>query len=148
MVHALPVLDYLRQVAPGIEIDWVVEEANREVLEGHPLIRKVHLVRTRAWRRTFLSLKTWREMAAVRKELRDARYDIAFDLQGNIKSGLITWLSGTERRYGFDRDEVREALNVIFTSDQVPLRRQDSHVSTRALRVVSVPFGRDYAGMR
>ncbi|HEY6872626.1 MAG TPA: lipopolysaccharide heptosyltransferase I [Geobacteraceae bacterium] len=147
IVHALPVLDYLHQVSPGVEIDWVVEEGNRDVLDGHPLIRTVHLVRTRAWRTHLSSLATWREMAAVRRALRKARYDIVFDLQGNFKSGLITWLSGTERRYGFDRDDVREPLNLIFTNNQVPLRRQDSHVSARALRVVSVPFGRDYAAM-
>jgi len=148
VVHALPVLDYLHQVSPGIEIDWVVEEGNRELLEGNSLLRKVHLVRTRAWRQNLLSLKNWREIAKVKKELDDAHYDITFDLQGNLKSGLITWLSGSERRYGFDRDNVREPLNLIFTNNQVPLRRQDSHVSARALRVVSVPFGKDYAGMK
>ncbi|HEX8960845.1 MAG TPA: lipopolysaccharide heptosyltransferase I, partial [Geobacteraceae bacterium] len=148
VVHALPVLDYLHQVAPGIQIDWVVEEANREVLEGHPLIRTVHLVRTRVWRKHLRSLATWQEMAAVRRALKAAQYDIVFDLQGNFKSGLITWLSGCERRYGFDRDDVRESLNLFFTNNQVPLRRQDSHVSARALRVVSVPFGRDYGAMQ
>lgn len=148
VVHTLPVLDYLRQAAPGIEIDWVVEEGNRDIVEGHPLLRRVHLVRTRAWRQALLSLKTWREISKIKGELRDAHYDIVFDLQGNFKSGLITWLSGSERRYGFDRDDVRESLNLIFTNNQVPLRRQDSHVSTRALRVASAPFGKDYAGMK
>jgi heptosyltransferase-1 len=148
VVHTLPVLDYLQQVSPGIEIDWVVEEGNQEVLEGHPLIRKVHLVRTRAWRKAPFSFKTWQETAKVKRELQERRFDISFDLQGNFKSGLITWLSGAQRRYGFDRDGVREPLNLIFTNNQVPLRRQDSHVSARALRVVSVPFGKDYTGMR
>ena len=36
IVHALPVLDYLKQVSSGIEVDWVVEEHCRSVLEGHP----------------------------------------------------------------------------------------------------------------
>ncbi len=148
IVHTLPVLDYLHQVAPGVEIDWVVEEGNREVLEGHSLLRKVHLVRTRAWRHSLHSLKTWQEMAAVRRELCARQFDIAFDLQGNFKSGLITWLSGAKRRYGFDRDDVREPLNLIFTNNQVPLRRQDRHVTERALRVATVPFGKDYTGMR
>jgi heptosyltransferase-1 len=148
VVHTLPVLDYLRQVDPGIEIDWVVEEGNREIVEGHPHVSKVHLIRTRAWRRAPLSVTTWREVSRAKRELRERNFDIAFDLQGNLKSGLITWLSGAERRYGFDRDDVREPLNLIFTNNQVPLRRQDSHVSARALRVVSVPFGRDYPGMK
>lgn len=147
IVHALPVLDYLHQVTPGIEIDWIVEEGNREVLEGHPLISEVHVVKTRTWRKALLSRQTWREMSLVRRKLQDARYDIVFDLQGNFKSGLITWLSGCGRRYGFDRVDVREPLNLLFTNNHVPLRRQDYHVSSRALRVVSVPFGRDYAAM-
>jgi heptosyltransferase I len=148
VVHTLPVLEYLHQVNPGIEIDWVVEEENRDIVEGHPLLRRVHLVRTRAWRKDPLSKRTWQEVSKVKRELCESRFDIIFDLQGNFKSGLITWLSGAERRYGFDRDDVREALNLIFTNNQVPLRRQDSHVATRALRVVSVTFGRDYTGMK
>lgn len=148
MVHTLPVLDYLHQVSPGIEIDWVVEEGNQDIIEGHPLLRKVHMVRTRVWRQSPFSHKTWREINKIRGDLLEAHYDIIFDLQGNFKSGLITWLSGSERRYGFDRDDVREPLNLIFTNNQVPLRRQDSHVSARTLRVVSVPFGKDYTGMK
>jgi lipopolysaccharide heptosyltransferase I len=147
VIHALPVLDFLHQVSPGIEIDWIVEKGNREILEGNPLIRKLHLVNTRAWRRKLLSIGTWREIGAVRKELLSAHYDIAFDLQGNFKSGLITWLSGTSRRYGFDRDAVREQPNLLFTTNQVPLRRQDSHITARSLRIVSVPFGKDYQGL-
>jgi len=148
VVHTLPVLEYLHQVNPGIEIDWVVEEENRDIVEGHPLLRRVHLVRTRAWRKAPFSKRTWQEVSKVKRALREANYDITFDLQGNFKSGLITWLSAAERRYGFDRDDVREALNLIFTNNQVPLRRQDSHVAMRALRVVSVTFGRDYTGMK
>ena len=147
IIHALPVLDYLHQVSPGVEIGWVVEEGNRDVLEGHPLLRRLHVIRTRAWRRDPLCDTTRREITAVRRDLRDADYDIAFDLQGNIKSGIVTWLSGARRRYGFDRDGARESLNLLFTTNQVPLRRQDHHISHRSLRVVSVPFGRDYAGM-
>lgn len=147
IVHALPVLDYLHQVSPGIEIDWVVEEGNRELLEGNPLIRRVYTVRTRAWRRRPFSSETRREVMALRNAFLEREYDIVFDLQGNLKSGLITYFSGAERRYGFDREGARESLNLLFTNNQAPLRRQDQHVSARSLRVVSVPFGRDYAGM-
>ncbi|MEI8241352.1 MAG: lipopolysaccharide heptosyltransferase I, partial [Actinomycetota bacterium] len=51
IIHALPVLDYLRQAVPGVEIDWVVEEQNKAILEGHPLIRNVISVNTRTWRK-------------------------------------------------------------------------------------------------
>ena len=51
IIHALPVLDYLHQVMPGIEVDWVVEEPFRDILEGNPLISRLHVVRTKVWRK-------------------------------------------------------------------------------------------------
>lgn len=144
IVHALPVLDYLHQVAPGAEIDWVVEAPYRDLLEGHPQLRQVYTVRTKAWRARPFAPATWREASALRRELLDRSYDLAFDLQGNIKSGIIARLSGAERRYGFDAGGVRETPNLMFTTHQVPLRPEDSHIASRALRVASAPFGRDY----
>lgn len=147
VINALPVLDYLHASVPGIEVDWVVEEENRDILEGNPLLRQLHVIRTRAWSRDPLSDTTRSEIAAVRRDLREASYFVAYDLQGDIKSGIITWLSGAPRRYGFDRDGVQKSFNLFFTTNQVPLRRQDYHLSHRFLRLVSVPLGRDYAGV-
>jgi heptosyltransferase-1 len=145
IVHALPVLDYLHRIVPGIEIDWVVEEAFRAVLEGNPLLARLHVVRTKAWRKRLFTPGTWREIAQIRAALTEKPYDIVFDIQGNIKSGLIAWFSGCKRRYGFDDNGVREAQNLHFTTNHVPLRKQDYHVTDRSLRVVSIPFGKDYS---
>lgn len=146
IVHALPVLDYLHQASPDIEVDWVVEERFREILDGNPLVSSIFTVDTRKWRKKLSSPATWKEMGDVRAALQARSYKIVFDIQGNFKSGIITWLTGCSRRYGFDHDAVREAFNLRCTSNKVPLRRQDHHVSDRSLRVVSVPFGKEYAG--
>lgn len=147
IIHALPLLDYLHQVVPGIEVDWVVEEPFREILAGHPQLAMLHTIRTKAWRRAPLAATTRREIGAVRTALQERAYDLVFDIQGNVKSGLIAWLSGCADRVGFARDVVRETPNLLFTTRQVPLRRQDYHVTDKYLRLVSVPFGRDFAGM-
>jgi heptosyltransferase-1 len=148
IVHALPVLDYLHQASSGIEIDWVVEERFADLLSGNPLVSNIFTVDTRKWRTKLFSPSTWREIFSLKNRLAERRYSIAFDLQGNIKSGLITRYSGCSRRYGFDADAVREGANLRFTTNHVPLRRQDHHVTDRSLRVVSVPFGRDYSGLQ
>jgi heptosyltransferase-1 len=147
IIHALPILAYLHQVSPGIEIDWIAEENNRSLLEGNPLIKEVHLTRTKKWRKSPFSPETCREIGNLKRKLKQREYDIAFDIQGNIKSGIISALSGAERRFGFDRKGVREWPNLLFTTNQVPLRRTDFHISARSLRVVSIPFGKDYQGM-
>ncbi|NMC75298.1 MAG: lipopolysaccharide heptosyltransferase I [Geobacteraceae bacterium] len=148
IIHALPVLDYLHQVSPGIEIDWVVEEPFREILEGNPLISRLHTVRTKVWRKKPFAAATRREIGAVRRELQARDYDLVFDIQGNLKSGLVDWLSGAEKRIGFEREVLQESVNLLFTTRQVPLRRQDCHITDQYLRVVSVPFGRDFLPMR
>lgn len=147
IIHALPVLDFLHRVSSGIEIDWVVEEPFREILVGNPLLSRIHVVKTKTWRRHPLSIATVREISALKAALREREYDILFDIQGNLKSGLIDWLSDVPERIGFAADIVREQLNLLFTSRQVPLRSRDYHVTDKYLRLVSVPFGRDFTEM-
>lgn len=147
IIHALPVLDYLHQVSPGIEIDWVVEEPFREVLDGNPLISRIHTVRTKVWRKSPLALQTLREIGALKNSLREKEYDLLFDIQGNLKSGLVCMLSGVMDRIGFAREGLQESVNLFFTTRQTPLRRQDYHITDQYLRVVSVPFGKDFKEM-
>lgn len=147
IIHALPVLDYLHQVVPGIVIDWAVEEQFRDLLEGNPLLSGLHIVRTRNWRKQPLSVDTIREVSALRQALLRARYDIAFDIQGNLKSGIIAWLSGARERIGFGSDHLQESLNALFTSRRIRQRPEDDHAGGRYLRIVSAPFDRDYQGM-
>jgi lipopolysaccharide heptosyltransferase I len=148
IIHALPVLDYLHRVAPGIEIDWIVEEPFREVLDGNRLISRIHTVRTKAWRKHPLALATLREIGALKRSLRERKFDLLFDIQGNLKSGLACLLSGVHDRLGFAREGLQEPVNIFFTTRQTPLRRQDYHITDQYLRVVSVPFGKDFTEMR
>lgn len=144
IIHALPVLDYLHQVAPGIEVDWVVEEPFRDLLAGNPLVSQLHTVRTKIWRKSPFALETRRDIAALKESLRQRRYDIVFDIQGNLKSGLIDWLSGGEKVLGFTGDDLQERINLLFTTRHIPLRSQDRHVTDKYLRVISTLFGRDF----
>lgn len=144
IIHALPVLDYLRQAVPEVEIDWIVEEQNRSILEGHPLIRNVICINTRAWRKSPFSYTSRHEVTAVIKQLREAKYDAVFDIQGNIKSGIITALTSAYKRYGFDLHGVRESLNLLFTNHHIPLTSEDHHISNRSLKIISAAFDKNY----
>ncbi|MFZ4855527.1 MAG: lipopolysaccharide heptosyltransferase I [Desulfuromonadaceae bacterium] len=145
IIHALPVLDYLRQAAPGAEIDWIVEEQNQAILQGHPLIGNVITVNTRKWRKAPFSVDTRREAGEIVRRLRSASYDMLFDLQGNLKSGIIAGLAGVPKRYGFDRTGVRESLNLLFTNHHIPLGPEDHHISRRSLKIVSSAFDGNYS---
>jgi heptosyltransferase-1 len=147
LVHALPVLDYLHTVKPGIEIDWVAEAAFLPVVMHNPLISQVHTVRTKAWRKKPFSRETREQVRQLRDRLRERNYDLVFDLQGNFKSGLIDRITGVQEIVSFSGEAVQERINLLFTTRKVELRPIDRHVSERYLRVVSDYFGQEYAGM-
>ena len=147
IIHALPALSFLHQVSPGIEVDWVVEEPFREVLAGNRLISMLHTVRTKVWRKAPFAAATRREISEVKAALKGRNYDLVFDIQGNLKSGLVDRFSGCGNVIGFSADLLQEKVNLLFTTRQIPSRRHDSHVTDQCLRVVCVPFGRDFTGM-
>jgi heptosyltransferase-1 len=148
IIHALPVLDYLHKVAPGVEIDWVVEESFLDILGDNPLISRLYAVRTKAWCRKPFARSTREELGSLKHALRSRDYDLVFDIQGTLKSGLVCWLSSAAKRIGFTRESLQEAANLLFTTRQIPVRRQDCHITDRYLRLVSVSFGKDFATMK
>ncbi len=145
VVHALPAVTFLRKAAPKAEIHWVVDARFAELLEGNPGIAKVVSLPIREWKGRPGSPATWREAGNAAKTLRGGNYDLAIDLQGNIKSGVVTYLSGAPLRYGFPRETARERQNLWFTNRHPPSVEEDRHVTRKILRVASAPFGGTFA---
>ncbi len=139
VVHALPVLAWLKSADESMQIDWLVEESFAPFLEEHPLIRKVHQLSTKAWRRGGVraSVKgAWQMIRCLRQE----KYDVVLDLQGNAKSGLFTLMSGAPLRCGFDRDAARENLNLLATNRKVAPGELDFHITDRSLSIARAAF--------
>lgn len=148
VLHALPVLDYLKQASPGCEIDWVVEEAFADLLRGNPLISKLHAVHFKKWKRKPFSLDTIKEVQAVRKGLAERSYDLVIDIQGNIKSGIVAWLSGCPRRTGFCRTAAQESLNSLFINRRIRLLPSDRHITDQYLRIAEAAFDLKFNGLQ
>jgi heptosyltransferase-1 len=140
IIHALPVLEYLRQAAPGAVIDWVVDEAFVDLLSGNPLIDRLIPVAFRRWKKAPLSLKVLKELRTLRRTLHERPYDLVFDLQGNLKSGLICFFCRAPVKVGFSRENQQEWLNSLFTNRKVPFQPADRNAAPRYLRIASDPF--------
>lgn len=144
VVHALPVLAYLKSAARDIQVDWMVEEAFAPLLAGHPLLNRVIPLRTKAWRRAGV-WATFSGAGQIIGRLRRQHYDLVLDLQGNSKSGFFTLFAGSPKRFGFDRNGVREWPNLLATTHRVGLSAGDHHISRRALAIAraALPGGSD-----
>jgi lipopolysaccharide heptosyltransferase I len=126
VIHALPGVAALRETLPQAEIGWVIEERWAELLcapgepwsgplaPERPLVDRIHSVDTRAWRHSWLSKRTWSAVAAVRQELRTAKYDVAIDFQGSIRSAVIArWAKAPI--YGFAEPREKPAALLYGT---------------------------------
>ncbi|MEW6721364.1 MAG: glycosyltransferase family 9 protein [Thermodesulfobacteriota bacterium] len=145
VLHALPAAAFLHERAPSAEIHWAVDARFVELLEGNPCVAKVVALPLKEWKGRAGRPSTWSEALAAISAMRRERYDVAFDLQGNIKSGVVTFLSGAPVRFGFPRDAAREPQNAWFTNHRPAASSSDRHVSEKILRVASAPFGGDFS---
>jgi heptosyltransferase I len=112
VIAALPAVASLKHSIPHSKITWVIDPRWAQLLEGNPFIDSVlHLDR-----RTVTGLgHAWRE-------LRAARFDIAVDFQGLLKSALVATLARPERIFGFNAAYARESAASWFYSTKVPIR--------------------------
>jgi heptosyltransferase-1 len=128
VLHALPAVAALRHARPDWQIDWVVDPHWTPLLidaDGHgPIVRRVHLAETKLWSHSPASVKTLRSILDLRVALRREHYDIAVDMQGTLRSGVIGWMAGAKRLAGFS--DPREALAARFYSHR--FARTGTHV--------------------
>ena len=138
VVHALPVLMALRRRLPRARIGWVVEEGMAPLLAGHPDLDDLIVVRLRAWRRTPLRPATLGEIGELLGALDRFAPDVALDLMGNHKAGILAALSFADRRVGADRRHRREPSSTVWLTERVAPR--GSHAVDRALSLLA-PLG-------
>ncbi|MCY3023727.1 MAG: glycosyltransferase family 9 protein [Planctomycetota bacterium] len=136
----MPTLVALRRQFPAAQIGWAIEEMSYSLLKGHPMVDRFYVYPRRAFKRGGGSLASGiRSMRAFRKELAAAKYEVAVDLQGLTKSGMVAWWSGAARRIGFKGDDSRE-LNLIFNNERVAPPADAFHVVEKNLALVK-PLG-------
>ena len=98
----------IRRSHPDAHIAWLVEPGIHELLLADPNIDEVIPFSKAEW------VKLWkgghkfeliRRVLKLRRELHARHFDTALDLQGLMKSGFLTWLSGAPRRVGLGSKE-------------------------------------------
>lgn len=99
VLHNLPIVWDLRSRLPHAQIDWVVEEAYVHLLEplqsrdGFVGIDRIIPFGLRRWKKKLLSLRSWKEFFAFRRQLQQVQYDLVIETQGLLKSALVCALA-------------------------------------------------------
>ncbi|WP_120880738.1 lipopolysaccharide heptosyltransferase I [Helicobacter pylori] len=99
------------------QIEWFVDERFGAILEHSPYIDKLHPIALKSTLTTLNPLKIFK----LFKSLRAYEYDIIIDMQGLVKSALITQMLKAPKKVGFDYASAREGLSAFFYSQKVSI---------------------------
>jgi heptosyltransferase I len=135
VVHAIPVAAALRRALPGARIDWLVSAKHREILDLVPIIDRRLVINDRGDASGGTSL-----LSAI-GELRRARYDVAIDLQGLLKSAVLARSSGAPRVIGFSSRYARERAARLFYTDAYDPGRGGLYDPRETRHVVDINLG-------
>ncbi len=145
IVQALPVLTGLRRRWPTAQIDWIVNSSLKDILKGHPCLDNTILYPRSRWNGPHRLPEIWR----WGKRLRQQHYDITIDLQGLLRSALMTWAANSKRRIGLlSAREGSRAFYNEFIADtaisaaeryltclehlEIPVKRHDFQLTSNA----------------
>jgi lipopolysaccharide heptosyltransferase II len=101
VVQTLPLLGMLRRRFPAAAISWVVRRAFSDLLTGHPDLTEIIPFHRRGG---------WREFLQLLRLLKNRRFDLVVDLQGLLRTGIMTWETGAAVRVGLE--SAREGANL------------------------------------
>ena len=145
IIHTLPSLASIREAMPKAEISWVVEQRSAEILRGNDLIDDLVEVDTRRLRGAWNLDEALLDISRQIRHLRRKKLDVSIDFQGLLKSALIGQLSGAARRWGFDKDGLREPPSRFLLTDTAGTERK-GHIIQKNLALASAALGFNVSG--
>lgn len=127
VVRTLPAIKVIKDYFPSSAITWITEEPSQAFLKSQTEVDRVILFPRKRWTKGIRSLTgiwgTFGEMWRFIIDLRRQRFDVVLDFHGILKSGLLSFLSGSPKRIGYDRKSTKE-WNFLFSNVKVKLPKE------------------------
>ena len=142
VVHNMPMVADLLRHHPEAQIDWVVEEAYAPLVRLNKGVHRIIPFALRRWRKSLLATKTRVEIKKFRNAVREVAYDVVFDTQGLLKTGVVmsqARLSAGGQRIGLanaTEGSGYEAVSRIFHTRSIAVHPR-THAVLRARTVAA-----------
>ena len=133
IIHAMVVLQFIKQNFPNSTVDWVVEQGFKDILINNPDINEIHTVNIKQAKQQ----KSFKLLINEIKKLRKLpRYDMVIDAQGLIKSAIVSRAIPSDKTFGFDKNSLRESFAARFYTDTCNIN-YDENIIKRNTTVIS-----------
>lgn len=134
LIMARPALAALRSLAPEAHIELAIGGWNRELAPWLPEVDGVTVLDL-PWLARGSQTASVAELRAAVRRWRGERFDVAINLEGDIRTNVLMWATGIPERHGFDMAGGGPVLTHRVPYD--PGR----HVAWNCLRIVGGVFG-------
>jgi len=110
VVHTLPAITAIKKARPDCFLGFVVEDRFKDLLEGHPLIDKLHIAPRKVLKESKIRFVTLFIKTIL--EIFREKYDVAIDLHNMLKSRIYHRASNARRRIGAGKRNWESRLSV------------------------------------
>ena len=146
VLHNLPMVADILRHHPNATIDWVVEEGYVSLVRLNPHVRKIIPFALRRWRKGLGNAANRAEIRAFFRTLREEEYDVVFDTQGLLKTGIIMGAARVKpggRKVGLangSEGSGYEGISRFFHTESIPLDPR-THAVARGRLVAGAALG-------
>ena len=116
VIHGLRVMKQVHSFFPDAKIDWVIKEELSEILKASGFIHQIFDYQRQGGIYSYLGLIL---------KIRRNKYDYIFDLQGLLRSGIITFFAKGRTKLGVA--DGREFSTIFYSSIGEKNRKKEIH---------------------
>jgi heptosyltransferase I len=133
IIHAMVALQFIKKQIPNVQIDWIVEDGFKGVLENNPHIDNILPVNLKS-----LKKSKWNIFQQIKlvKSYGKNNYDVVIDAQGLIKSAFVAKIVGARivgsKIVGFDKGSIREKAASWFYDQGVSIAYHENKIYRNA----------------
>ena len=135
IIHAMVALQFIKKENPSMEIDWIVEEGFRQILENNPHINNILPINLKNIKSDKIAL--FSEIKKIHSYANN-HYDLIIDAQGLIKSAITSKLLG-KNIAGFSKNSIREGIASYFYKQKVEIAYEENAIE-RNIKVICKPL--------
>lgn len=132
VIHAMVVLQFIKEKIPNCKIDWVVEEGFKSILENSPHIDNILPINLKSLKSNKMNIFG---QIKLLKNYSKNDYDVLIDAQGLLKSSIASKIIGAKKIIGFSKDSIRETLSTLFYDETVSIG-YEKNVIDRNVKVI------------
>ena len=140
IIHTMVALQFIKKKLPNCQIDWIVEESFKGILENNPHIDNILPINLKSVKTKYINIF---KQIGILNEYSKNNYDYVIDAQGLIKSAIVSKIVGHKiigsRIVGFDEKSIREKFASNFYDGTVTIG-YEKNVIDRNIKVLCDPF--------